>query len=413
MNIELTSVRQNVSSHAVSDVAGAVSDGLRSLSLQDHVQPGMRVAVAVGSRGISCLPLVVHTVLRELQALGTAPFLVPAMGSHGGGTADMQRTILHDAGLQPDNMEVPILSSMETVQLGKTSDGMPVYVDVNAAKADGIIAVNRIKPHTSFRGRWESGLMKILSVDLGKARGAAEIHHRGVTEAMPAAARLILARLPVITGVGIVENGYHEPAEIAVLPASRIEDEEPWLLERAGALMPRVPLEPLDLLLIQEMGKDISGLGMDTNVIGMWRRMGGPVSPQFHVVAALSLTERSHGNAVGVGFADLITRRLREAINMQAMVTNALTAGNFPAARIPLTLPTDRDVVLAALARVEAEAARVVVIRNTLALDRLWVSRPLLPEVAAAANLEPIGPAVPLAFDQTGTLLLDTRPSRQ
>lgn len=408
MNIELIPVRQKVSSSTVPDVAGAVSEGLRSLPLHRYVKAGMRVSLAVGSRGISCLPLVVHTVLRELHSLGASPFLVPAMGSHGGGTAEMQHLILHEAGLQPDFMEVPILSSMDTVQLGETPEGIRVHVDAHAAGADGIIAINRVKPHTSFRGRWESGLMKILSVGLGKKVGAAEIHRRGVADAMPAAARLILARLPVIAGVGIVENGHHQPAEIAVLPASRIEDEEPSLLERARALMPRVPLKPLDLLLIQEMGKEISGLGMDTNVIGMWRRIGGPVSPLFHVVAVLNLTERSHGNAVGVGFADLITQRLREGIDIQATYTNALAAGNLPAARIPLTLPTDHDVVQAALARVEAGAARVVVIRNTLELDKLWVSRPLLPEVAAQPDLEPFGLPVSLTFDDSGTLLMES-----
>lgn len=406
VNIRIIPVRQHTSGDEVEDVAGAVREGLRTLPLHEQVRPGARVAVAVGSRGISCLALVVHALLEELHALDASPFLVPAMGSHGGGTASTQRAILEDAGLHPDQTGVPILSSMETVQVGATPDGMPVFLDANAARADGIIVINRIKPHTSFRGRWESGLLKILAVGLGKARGATEIHRHGVADAFPAAARIILERLPVIAGVGIVESD-HRPAEIVVLPAGRIAAEEPGLLERARELMPRVPLEPLDLLLVQEMGKDISGLGMDTNVIGMWRRLGGPVSPLFKVVAVLTLTERSHGNALGLGMADLITQRLRDAIDMEATYTNALTAGNFPAARIPLTLPTDRDVVEAALAQAKPGEARVVFIRNTLELGHLWVSEPLISKVEKTPGLELLGPAQPLPFDEQGNLTLN------
>ena len=406
MNILMTPVRQHVADEQVGDIGAEVRRGLRSLPLSEHVRPGMRVALAVGSRGISCLQVVVHSIIEEIAQLDGQPFFVPAMGSHGGGTAEMQRTIVEETGLQPEFMDVPVYSSMETVQIGATPDGMPVFLDAHAARADAIIAINRIKPHTSFRATWESGLMKILAIGLGKARGAEEIHRHGVVQAMPAAARVILAKAPVIAGVGIVENGRHQPAKIAVLPAERIEAEEPVLLEMARQLIPKVPLEPLDLLLIQEMGKEISGLGMDTNVIGMWRRLGGPIDPLFKVVAVLSLTARSHGNASGVGLVDLIPQRLRDAIDLDATYTNCLTSGNFPAARIPLTLPTDRDVVRAALASVDDEEARMVIIRNTLNLDLLWVSQPLLKEVKALPTLQIAGEARPLTFDDEGVLRL-------
>ena len=408
MTILMTPVRQHIADEQIEDVAAEVRRGLRDLPLDARIRPGARVAITVGSRGISCLQPVVRTVVEAVAQAGGRPFLVPAMGSHGGGTAEMQRAIVEDAGLQSGGIEAPVLSSMETVQIGATPEGMPVFLDANAAAADAIIAVNRVKPHTSFRGRYESGLMKILAIGLGKRRGAGTIHRHGIVEAMPAAARVILTNMPVVAGVAIVENGYHRPAKICVLPAERIPTEEPALLKMARDTLPKVPLEPLDLLLVQEMGKEISGLGMDTNVIGMWRRQGGPVDPQFKVLAVLSLTERSHGNAAGVGLADLIPQRLRDAIDLQATYTNCLTAGNFPAARIPLTLPTDRDVVSAALAPVDDEEARVVIIRNTLDLDCFWASQPLLAEVAARPTLSVAGQARPLAFDGDGRLQLSS-----
>lgn len=410
MTIWITAVRQHLAESEVDDVAAEVRRGLQALNLADSVRPEMRIAVAVGSRGISCLPEVAHTVVEELLALGTKPFFVPAMGSHGGAMAEGQHTILEESGLHFDSLPAPILSSMETVQIGSTPQGMPVFLDAQAYNADGILAINRIKPHTSFRGRWESGLMKILAVGLGKARGAAEIHKWGVREAMPAAARVVLAQAPVIAGVGIVENGYHRPARIDVLPADHIEAEEPALLELARQFLPGIPLEPLDLLIVREMGKDISGTGMDPNVIGMWRRTGGPIEPLFKTVAVLELTPRSHGNAIGVGFADLIPARLRDAIDLDATYTNCLTARNFPAARIPLTLPTDREVLRAGLMGTVEEEARLVIIRNTLDLDLLWVSQPLMEEVHTSPTLEPAGPAQPLSLTDEGRLLMPDAP---
>jgi hypothetical protein len=365
----------------------------------------MRIAVAVGSRGITSLTTIVRTVIEELRALDARPFLVPAMGSHGGGTAEGQQAVLESYGLSSNALNVPILSSIDTVQIGQTAEGMPVYFDTHAARADGIIAINRIKEHTAFKGRWESGLLKILAVGLGKARGAAEIHNRGVREAMPAAARVILAQMPVLAGVGLVENGQHDPARIAVLPAERIEAEEPDLLDLARQLTPKIPLEPLDLLVVQEMGKNISGTGMDLNVIGMWRRTGGPIVPQINTIAVLDLTEESHGNAIGVGHAELIPQRLRDKIDLAATYTNCLTSHNLAGGKIPITLATDRDVIEAGLAGVAVEQARVVLVRNTLDLDRLWVSEALLPAVAATPTLTQIGSPHPLTFEANDSLI--------
>ncbi|GMV87024.1 MAG: hypothetical protein AMXMBFR80_28770 [Dehalococcoidia bacterium] len=399
-------VRQRVAGERIEDVAREVRSGLQAIGFREHVRPGMRVALTAGSRGISVLGEVLRTLIEELRGLAAEPFLVPAMGSHGGGTADGQRQVIEGYGLTAESLGVPICSSMETVVIGETAEGMPVYFDAFAAAADGIILVNRIKEHTAFRGRWESGLLKMAAVGLGKANGAAEIHNWGVRDAMPAAARVALDRMPILAGIGIVENGFHEPVRIAVLPRERIEDEEPALLELARQLTPRIPLAPLDLLVVREMGKEISGTGMDLNVIGMWRRTGGAVEPEFNVVAVLDLTDKTHGNAIGVGHADLITQRLRDKIDLAATYTNCLTSHNLAGGKIPITLPTDRDVFDAGLAGIDSRRARVVVIRNTLDLELLWVSEALLESVARTPTLQQIGPPQPIRFDHNGDLHL-------
>ena len=403
---EIAPIRQSLITERVTDVPAQVRAGMDSLDLHRLVEPGMHVAVAVGSRGIGCLLPVVRTVLEELQRLDVRPFLVPAMGSHGGGTAEGQTAILEGYGLLSAVPDIKVISSMETVQIGKTPGGMPIYIDAHAAGADGIIVINRIKEHTMFHGGWESGLCKMLTVGLGKARGAAEIHGWGLESGIPEAARVVLEQLPVLAGVGIVENGKHEPARIAVLPADRILSEEPALLDEARRMLPRIPLEPIDLLIIQEMGKNISGAGMDPNVIGMWRRNGGPVDPEIRTIGALDLTPESHGNAIGVGYADLITRRLRDKIDLDATYLNCLTSHSFVAGRLPIVLPTDRELIRAALGGPAPDTARLVLVRNTLDLEVLWVSEPLLPMVAEMPSLEQVGPLRPLEFDEDGNLLL-------
>jgi hypothetical protein len=364
----------------------------------------MRVAIGLGSRGVACIREVVTPLVEALLAWGAQPFLVPAMGSHGGGTAQGQREVLIGYGLA--ELGVPMLSNMESIQIGATPEGMPVYSDINAVQADAIIVVNRIKPHTAFRNRWESGLMKMLAVGLGKEQGAATIHGWGLRDAMPAAARVVLAKLPVIAGIGIVENGQHQPAAIEVLPAAQIEAREPALLTLAWQHLPRIPLEPLDLLVLQEIGKDISGTGMDLNVVGMWRRTGGVQQPDFRVITALDLTSNSHGNAVGVGYCDLIPQRLADKIDHHVTYTNCLTAGNFNGAKLPITLPNDHAVIRAALPRTAPAQARVVVARNTLELGLLWVSETLLPDIDTIPTLEQIGPPQPMTFDATGQFSL-------
>ncbi len=401
-------VNQSLTEDHISDISVHVRRALCALPLSARIHTGMTVAVGVGSRGIGCYREVVSTVVTELLALGAKPFLVPAMGSHGGGTAEGQREVLVGYGMGPDDLGIPIRSNMHATQIGTTPGGMPVYFDANAAQADAILVVNRIKPHTAFRNRWESGLFKMLAVGFGKAQGAAMIHNWGIVEAMPTAARVVLQQMPVVAGVGIVENGRHQPAKIEVVAAEQIETVEPGLLEMAWRHLPRIPLEPLDMLVLHEIGKDISGTGMDLNVVGMWRRTGGSVEPAFRLIAGLDLTDNSHGNAIGVGYCDLISKRLYDKIDIAATYTNSLTAGNYNGAKIPITLPTDRDVLTTGLAAQNPDQVRLAIVRNTLDLDTLWVSAALLEDVAASATLQQTGPLRPLQFDDAGRLCLNS-----
>ena len=399
--IQLAPVRQTVSEEQVENVPAAVWNGLNAVALSERVRPGMRVAVAVGSRGISHYREIVKAVVESLQALGAEPFLVPAMGSHGGGTAEGQHAVLVGYGMA--ELGVPIHSSLEVKQVGEEG-GMPIYWDRHAAEADAVVPVNRVKAHTAFRADHESGLCKIMTIGLGKKKGAATLHAHDAATAIPRAARVILDKMPVVAGVAIVENGRHEPAEIAVLAGESIFDGEPALLRKAKALQPSIPFDDLDMLIVQEMGKNISGTGMDTNIIGMWRRNGGPREPNFRVLAVLDLTAGSHGNASGVGLADLIPDRLRAKIDWHATYTNCLTAGNFAAAKQPVTLKSDREVIETGLMGKDAEAARVVWVQNTLELDTLWLSPALLGEAGDLSSLTQVGTAQSIQFTEDGAL---------
>jgi hypothetical protein len=404
VSLRIAPVRQKVSSLEVEDVSAAVRAGLADLPLTGRVRPGMRVALAVGSRGIAGIHGVVKTLVDELVKIGAHPFCVPAMGSHGGGTAEGQRAVLEGYGLGERDLGVPVRSSLEVFEAGTTPDGMPVFFSVDAAQADAIVLVNRIKEHTAFKARYESGLLKLLAVGLGKARGAAEIHRWGIETALPAAGELLLERFPVVFGVGIVENGHHAPARIAVIPGERLLLEEPALLDLARSLAPKIPFDPLDLLVVRQIGKDISGTGMDLNVIGMWRRNGGPVRPDIRLIGALELTENSHGNGIGMGHADLITHGLLERVDLQATYLNCLTSQNLAGAKIPITLSTDRELFATALAGLDPAAARVVILQNTLELEYFWAAEGLLEEVGALPHLEKLGPARELQFTAQGKL---------
>jgi hypothetical protein len=334
------------------------------------------------------------------------------MGSHGGATAEGQRAHLAGYGITPEAMGVPVRTDMETVVVGKSPVGLPIYFDRNAGGADGIIVLNRVKPHTDFHSAHESGVLKMLVIGLGKREGAAQVHKlglRGMKEVMPAVGRFLVENTKFALGIAIIENAEDLPAEIAAVEPETIFDAEPRLLERARALMGRLPFDQIDVLVVGELGKNYSGAGMDPNVIGrlMVETQSDFERPVVTRLAVLDASVESHGNIVGIGFADLTTERLVGRMDPDAFRINVLTACMLERARIPITLPTDRDVFQAALEtcwRIEPAQARMVVIPNTLELQTLCVSPALEAEVTAHPHLSFESRYDAIPFHADGTL---------
>ena len=399
-------VQQAFDKTRLEDAAGAVTTGLKRLSLEKKIAPGARIAITAGSRGIQNLVTMTRAVVDTVKALGGRPFIVPAMGSHGGATDEGQKTLLADLGISEAAMGCPVVSSVQVEEIGHTASGHPVYFDKNALHADGVIAINRVKLHTIFRGEVESGLCKILAVGLGKHKGAQQIHRVGTQPFMVETARVILAKAPILAGVAVLENSLDETLEVHVVPRERFEATDAALLKRCWQIMPRVPFDPLDVLVVDEMGKNISGTGMDTNVIGIGGRVAGKMmmgNPVVDAIVILGLTPESHGNANGIGLADLTTRRVVDSIDYKSTYTNVLTTRLWSAGRLPVILETDREAVEVAVGETPLDELRLVRIKNTLHLEELEISEALLPE-ARKIGLTILGEARALEFDATGRI---------
>jgi hypothetical protein len=381
-------------------------------AIKNLIKPNMKIAVAVGSRGIRHISFIVRTVIDLFRELGAKPFIVPAMASHGGGEAEGQRNVLANYGITEETMGVPINPSMETVELGN-ADGVPIHFSKVALESDFIVPVCRIKPHTDFKGPIESGVFKMLCIGLGKHKGASTIHSAGFAAfptLIPAAGQYVLDHVPVGLAVCVVENSYDEVENVYVIPKERIPAEEPVLLEKAKRLLPRINVDPIDLLIIDQLGKDISGEGMDPNVTGR-----SPVpgvlfegTSTIHRIAVLDLTEETHGNATGIGMADLTTIRCFEKVDLQVTYANVLTAGLFQSAKIPVMLENDRQVLavgLKAATQVPSSKARVVHIRDTLHLSEFWVSEIIAKELNNNPQFIVSDDRRPFAFDSEGNLI--------
>ncbi len=403
-------VKQQFGGPTLHDVPAAVRQALGRLRLP--VRPGQSVALAVGSRGIVNIDVVTRACVDHLKGLGARPFVFPAMGSHGGGTAEGQLSVLEHYGVTETTMGCPVRATMDVVQVGEAL-GLPVWLDRYAAEADWIGVINRIKPHTDFKGEIESGLFKMMTIGLGKHRGAIQAHRANIRHryetVITAVGREMLAKARIAFGLGLVENGYDETAKVeAFLPAD-IEAGERALLREAKAWMARLPFEQLDLLIVDEMGKDISGAGMDSNVIGRHGTFFEPPfgTPKITFIVVCDLTEHTAGNATGIGNADFTTRRLAGKIDWTPTYVNCLTACSPAGAKLPPVLETDRDAVAVALSCLgldRVEDARVVRIKNTLRLAEVDVSEALLAEVAKRDDLKPVSEPAPLAFDAAGAL---------
>lgn len=399
-------VRQEFDRTRLPDPCGAVTAGLRKLGLAGKLKPGARVAITAGSRGINNLVAMTRAAADAVKSMGGQPFVVPSMGSHGGATDEGQKSLLADLGISEASMGCPVVSSMEVEEIGRTGSGAPVYLDKNALRSDGIIAINRVKLHTIFRGDVESGLCKMLAVGLGKHKGAQQIHKVGTQPFMLETARVILGRAPVLAGVAVLENSLDETMEVHVVSPERFEATDVALLKRCWQVLPRVPFDPLDVLIVDEMGKNISGTGMDTNIIGIGGRVGGKMSmgtPAVSTIVALGLTPETHGNANGIGLADITTRRLVDAIDYKATYTNVLTTRLWSAGRLPVIMETDREAIEVAMGQAPADQVRLVRIKNTLHLEELEISEALLPE-ARKAGLTVLQGSRPLSFDEAGRI---------
>jgi hypothetical protein len=385
---------------------------LHASSLAARVKPGDRIAVTAGSRGIARIDVILALICRELKRLRAQPFIISAMGSHGGATQEGQREILAGYNITPERIGAPVICSTAASEIGKTPDGMPVFIAEEARAADGILVVNRIKAHTSFQAATESGLLKMLAVGLGRDLGALHIHERGVRglkQGIPQAARIIMDSVPVLLGIGIIENARGGIASITALEPEQIEKEEAQLLKQAKQLMPIIPFKKIDVLVVQEMGKDLSGTGLDTNVIGR-RMIAGerePELPGISRIVVLDLTDNSQGNATGIGLADIITQRLYNKINFEKTCLNIISSTFIERAKIPLTMPTDKTAIQLALATcwaTPAAAARMVLIKNTASLGRFFISRPLAAEARQLDRLRSAERYAPPSFSDRQTL---------
>jgi len=398
-------VRQIFKDDHIPDVKGAVTSALEAVGLASRIKPGQDVALTAGSRGIAEIATIVRAVADAVRAAGATPFVVPAMGSHGGATAEGQREVLAGYGITAETVGCDVRSSMDVVNLGMLPNGAGVYFDRNAFNADATIVIGRVKSHTAFRAPIESGLCKMVAVGLGKRQGADAMHSHGLADSVPLAAALSLRKANVVLGLAIVENAYEKVHAIKAVLPDAFHQTDRDLLRLANKQLLRVPFDQLDLLVVDEMGKNISGSGMDYNIIGMWRRLGGERVPMFKRIAVLNLTAETHGNALGLGAADFTTRRLVDQVDFAKTYMNALTA-NFPeTGKVPITLSNDREAIEVALrSSAPAGAPRVARIRSTLHLETLEISEGLLTEAKADPRLEIVGDVHPWAFDDEGNV---------
>ena len=407
--------RQNFGGPVLEDIEGETRRQVRRFA--QTINPGARIAITAGSRGIANIARVIRSIGDEVRALGGEPFVMPAMGSHGKATAEGQIEMLAELGVTEQTTSMSIVSNMEVRQVGVVDAcGMPVFVAETALEADGVIVVNRIKPHTDFNAPIESGLSKICTIGIGKQKGAQAVHSYGVpglAKWMPLAAKVVVKHANVLFGVGVVENAYDQTAIVEAIPASGIADrDEERLTDTAKSLMASLPFDTLDVLVIDEMGKQISGCGMDTNVIGRMMVHGSAefARPDITSIAVLDLTDGSHGNAAGLGLADFTTQRLIDKVDFAAYYINCLTSGTGGLRRgqVPMVMPTDRAAVTAAIqtcGEPRSDVVGVMHIRNTLQVGEIEFSASLLDRARELPHLDIDPDDHELAFDANGRIV--------
>jgi len=404
-------LRQRFGADRIEDVALAVREKLNAPGMGERIEPGMRVTLTGSSREVANMKTVLREIASFVKDRGAVPVIIPAMGSHGGSTAEGQKAILDDFGVTEEYCGCRVHASMDTVLTGRTEDGLPVYIDKFAAESDAIIPVGRIKAHTAFRGPYESGLFKMLAIGLGKQKGADSLHDMGFgafRERIPAFARVVLANNYVPFGVGLIENAFDETCRVEVVEGDRIGEVEPSLLEYAKQRMPRILFPETDVLVVRQIGKNFSGSGMDPNVTGTFATpfASGGIAKQKTVV--LDVSDKSHGNAMGVGMADITTLRLFHKIDFTALYPNMLTSTVIAPGKIAMVMEDDELALRAAIKTctgIDKQRVRIVYIKNTLSLEEIFVSEAMLDEARRTEGVEIIEEPRPFRFDREGNLL--------
>ncbi len=415
LNVQLPKmapVRQSFVSQQIEDIEAAVFAQINRPEVAGTIASGASIAIGVGSRGIANLEPITRATVQAIKQLGAEPFIFPAMGSHGGATAEGQAGVLAGYGITEDRVGAPIRATMETALVSTMADGTRLYMDKYAHEADGIVLINRIKPHTDFKGAIESGIVKMMVIGMGKIQGATIMHtEHGMVNfgaALPPVAAALMEHIPFLFGMGLVENAYENTAIIEAILGADLFDREKILQARAKEMMARLPFDEIDVLIIEQMGKDISGAGMDPNVIGRGTRAAfGFNKPAITKIVALDLTDKTKGNATGLGLADVITARLFERIDFEYTYANVITSAYLDAGAIPLVMKSEADAIRLAVKttpRVKPENSRIVQIRDTLTLDHMAVSEALLPLVDENERLTLAGDASPFRFEPDGRL---------
>lgn len=403
-------VRQVFTDDALPDIAGALRAQIARPDIAGRIRPGMSIAVGVGSRGLADLPLLVATLIAALRDLGAVPFIVPAMGSHGGSSAEGQVKLLASLGVTEETAGCAIQSSMDTVEIGRLTNGLPIAMDRCAMAADGIVVLNRIKPHTSFSGTIESGLAKMITIGLGKQVGADACHALGfgsMVEQVIAMTQVKIAKLPILFGVATVENAYDHIKLVEAVGAEDILSREAELLDIARSCMPRILFSPLDVLVVDRMGKNFSGTGTDPNITGRAATPYLRLTQEVGKLVVLDLDDRSHGNAAGVGLADICTRRLVDKIDFEATYMNHITSTALVGGKLPVVMDHDLHAVQLAVKTCNAmpgRGLRIVRLSDTLHLEHILISEAMLEDAQSHAQIEITGDPVPWDFHADGAL---------
>jgi hypothetical protein len=413
-------IRQKIEAPRLVDVEKEMDALLDRFGLSGKVRPGERIALTAGSRGIRDKAKVLRVIATRLKALGAKPFLVPCMGSHGGATAEGQVQILHHLGITGEFVGVPIVSSMEVKEIGRTIFGTPVFIDANiCSQADRVIVVNRVKPHTDFDYEIESGLNKMMVIGMGKHKGALMAHRltikHGYSTMLCEVQSIVRKALPFFFGVGIIENQYDQTASLHLLQPNDFWEGEKPLLKRAKEIMPRLPFKQMDVLVVDEIGKNISGAGMDPNVTGRLYFIGSPPlkEPKITRIFVRDLTPETEGNAIGIGFAEYTTTRLVKKIDPRPTAINSITGMGPECGRVPIAFDQDREALQAAFDNsgvLDSKDLRLVWIKNTLEMEYLWASEPILKEAKANPNLEVVSGLEEVPFDATGNMVMEWPP---